>query len=74
MLFAYTDGVAEAANAQNELFGSERTLEALNRDSSAEPKEVLSNVMENINAFVAESEQFDDITMLCFRYNGPGGE
>lgn len=72
-LFVYTDGVAEATNAQNELFGSERTLEALNRAPDAEPKEVLSNVMENINAFVAEAEQFDDITMLCFRYNGPEG-
>ncbi len=70
-LFVYTDGVAEATNAQNELFGPERTLEALNREPDATPKEVLSNVMEGINAFVAEAEQFDDITMLCFRYNGP---
>ncbi len=30
--------------------------------------------MENISAFVAQAEQFDGITMLCFRYNGPGGE
>ena len=69
-LFVYTDGVAEATNAQNELFGAERTLDALNRDPGAEPKAVLSNVMEGIDAFVAGAEQFDDITMLCLKYNG----
>ena len=69
-LFVYTDGVAEATNARNELFGAERTLDALNRDPGAEPKAVLSNVMEGIDAFVAGAEQFDDITMLCFKYNG----
>jgi sigma-B regulation protein RsbU (phosphoserine phosphatase) len=70
-LFVYTDGVAEATNAQNELFGAERTLAALNRDPDAEPKTILTNVMDGIDAFVADAEQFDDITMLCFRYNGP---
>ena len=69
-LFVYTDGVAEATDAQNELFGSERTLEALNRDPDAGPKEILANVMAGIDAFVAEAEQFDDITMLCFKYKG----
>ena len=73
-LFVYTDGVAEATNAQNELFGAERTLAALNRDAGAEPETVLSNVMDGINAFVAGAEQFDDITMLCFKYNGPAPE
>ena len=73
-LFVYTDGVAEATNAQNELFGPDRTLEALNRDPDAEPKTILANVMAGIDAFVADAEQFDDITMLCFRYNGPGAE
>ena len=72
-LFVYTDGVAEATNAHNELFGPERTLDALNLDPDARPMTVLSNVMAGIDAFVADAEQFDDITMLCFRYNGTGG-
>ena len=70
-LFVYTDGVAEATSAEKELFGSERMLEALNRNPDAGPEEVLSNVMNGINAFVGEAEQFDDITMLCLKYNGP---
>ena len=69
-LFVYTDGVAEATNAQNELFGTDRMLSALNRNPDAMPEEVLSNVMNGINEFVAGAQQFDDITMLCLKYNG----
>jgi len=72
-LFVYTDGVAEATSAENELFGSERMLDALNADPDAKPEEVLTNVMHGIDVFVAEAEQFDDITMLCLKYNGPAG-
>ena len=69
-LFVYTDGVAEATSAEKELFGTERMLEALNRDPDAKPEDVLKNVMDGINAFVADAEQFDDITMLCLKYIG----
>lgn len=71
-LFVYTDGVPEATNAAEELFGAERTLEALNRDPGAAPEDVLANVTAGIDAFVAGAEQFDDVTMLCFKYNGSG--
>jgi serine phosphatase RsbU (regulator of sigma subunit) len=66
--------VAEATNAENELFGSERMLDALNVSPEAEPEAVLSNVMQGIDAFVANAEQFDDITMLCLKYNGPADQ
>ena len=69
-LFVYTDGVAEATNSNNELMGTERMLEALNRQPDADPHEVLLNVMDGITEFVNGAEQFDDITMLCLRYNG----
>lgn len=69
-LFVYTDGVPEANNAKNELMGNEKMLDALNKDPDASPKEVLANVMEGINAFVKGAEQFDDITMMCLKYNG----
>ena len=68
--FVYTDGVAEATNRENELFGSERMLDALNREPDAQPEQILANVMHDINSFVDGAEQFDDITMLCFRYLG----
>ena len=71
--FVYTDGVAEATNAQKELFGTERMLASLNRDPDAQPEQVLANMTQDINRFVDGAEQFDDITMLSFRYVGPSG-
>ncbi|MBQ6403645.1 MAG: serine/threonine-protein phosphatase [Oscillospiraceae bacterium] len=69
--FVYTDGVAEATNRNSELYGTGRMLDALNRDPDAMPELVLANVTQDINRFVDGAEQFDDITMLCFRYAGP---
>ncbi len=71
--FVYTDGVAEATNADNELYGTERMLAALNSEPDALPEKTLTNVMDDINRFVDGAEQFDDITMLCLRYYGADG-
>ena len=71
--FVYTDGVAEATNADNELYGTERMLAALNSEPEALPEKTLTNVMDDINRFVDGAEQFDDITMLCLRYYGADG-
>ena len=70
-LFLYTDGVPEATNAQNELFGTERMLDALNKDNDASPDVILNNVHEAVDCFVRNAEQFDDLTMLCLEYKGP---
>lgn len=70
-IFVYTDGVAEATNSTNELFGTDRMLDALNKEPGAKPEKVLENVMDGINEFVKGAEQFDDITMLCLKYHGP---
>ena len=68
-LFVYTDGVTEATNAKNELYGTERMLGALNNNPDADPQELLQNVQNGINQFVGNAPQFDDITMMCLRYN-----
>ena len=69
-LFVYTDGVPEATDAKNELFGKDRMLEALNRQADAAPEQILKNVREAVDGFVKEAEQFDDLTMLCLEYKG----
>lgn len=69
-LFVYTDGVAEATNARDELYGTDRMIEALNEDPDASPEEVLVAVKSSVDRFVADAPQFDDLTMLCLRYNG----
>ena len=74
VLFVYTDGVPEATDSNNELMGTDRMLEALNVNPDAEPEEVLKNVEKGVAAFVKDAEQFDDLTMLCFRYNGKDPE
>ena len=70
-LFVYTDGVPEATNIHNELFGNERMLNALNRDPDAAPDILIRNVRKDVDEFTGEAPQFDDITMLGLKYNGP---
>ena len=69
-LFVYTDGVTEATNTADELFGTDRMLEALNRNPDALPPELLPQIKAEIDSFVGEAPQFDDITMMCIQYYG----
>ncbi len=69
-LFVYTDGVAEATNDKDEAFTTDRVLSSLNADKKASCSSVLSNMQKAIDDFVKDSPQFDDITMLSFKYNG----
>ena len=72
-LYVYTDGVTEATNSEGELFGEKRLVESLNRDTSASTAEILATVRKDVDKFVGAAPQFDDITMLCFKYYGKGG-
>ena len=73
-LFIYTDGVTEATNAENDLFGTERLLSSLNEVRTGSSRDILNHVHENIGSFVLDAPQFDDITMLSLRYNGGGSD
>ena len=64
-IFVYTDGVPEATDAENRLFGTDRMLSALNAHPEASAQELLGRVKEEIDGFVGSAPQFDDITMLC---------
>jgi len=66
-LFLYTDGVAEATDTKNELFGTKRMLDALNQDPDANPKTLLSNMKAAVDEFVGSAPQFDDLTMLSVK-------
>ena len=69
-IFVYTDGVTEATNFDKKLFGEECLVAALNKNRDASPDELLKVVNDSIDEFVNDAPQFDDITMLAFRYNG----
>lgn len=69
-LFVYTDGVPEATDGAQKMFGAERMLAALNQTPDASPERILRDVKQNVDAFVKDAEQFDDLTMLCVEYKG----
>lgn len=69
-LFVYTDGVTEATNLQNELYGEDRLLTVMKGATDKTPREVLDLVRNDINEFVDEAPQFDDITMLEMVFKG----
>lgn len=69
-IFVYTDGVAEATNAEDELYGTDRMIQALNADASIGVKERILNMRKDIDDFVKDAPQFDDITMLTLDYYG----
>ena len=72
-LFLYTDGVPEATNTENQLYGEERLLDFMNRNATMEATELLPSLKADIDAFVGEAPQFDDITMLTFDYKTEEG-
>ena len=70
-IFQYTDGVTEAVNKDKKLYGMDRLQHALNEKClECSPEETLRLVKEDIDAFVGDNDQFDDITMLCLEYTG----
>ena len=69
-LFVYTDGVPEAINTDVEQYGTDRLLAVLNARKDEAPKDLLPEVRQDISAFAAGTDQFDDITMLGFVYTG----
>ncbi len=73
-LFLYTDGLPEATDADERMFGTERVLAALNGAKDASAQEILYAVHAAVNDFVKDAEQFDDLTMLCLDYRGTTGE
>ncbi len=77
-IFQYTDGVTEATNVSDELYGMNRLETILNCHTDLSPTQLLPAVKEDIDHFVGDAPQFDDITMLCLEFkkkiNRQGGK
>ncbi len=67
-IFQYTDGVTEAMNGKEELYGMERLGSVLRMNTAKKPEELLAAVKEDVDVFAGGAPQFDDITMLCVEY------
>ena len=70
VLFIYTDGVAEATNSSEELYGTDRMIKDLNKYTDAKIDELLINMKKEVDKFTGDAPQFDDITMLGLKYFG----
>lgn len=69
-LYLYTDGVTEATDLKEELYGEERLKNILDENKQAAPAELIKSVKEDVDAFAGEAPQFDDITMLALKVWG----
>ena len=73
-LYLYTDGVTEATDAAENLYGEERLRSLLNGLQGASAQAICERVKADVDAFAGDAEQFDDITMLCLTWHGPQAE
>lgn len=70
--FMYTDGVTEAINKEKELYGEDRLLKVAKDNKLATMEDLCNNISIDLTNFVDGEDQFDDITMISFRYKGEG--
>lgn len=71
-LLLFTDGLTEARNVRNELFGRERVTQLMARRGMA-PKEVVGSIVDELEVYARDTEQSDDLTLLAIRYVGSLG-
>ena len=69
-IYLYTDGVTEANNAEEAMFGEERLAASLNSVPDEDARLLCDRVKADVDGFVGDAPQFDDITMVCLRYLG----
>lgn len=64
----YTDGLTDAHDSARKLFGEKRLIDVIEKCSLAStPEEIVQSIIQEINRFTAEEEQFDDMTLLIFK-------
>jgi sigma-B regulation protein RsbU (phosphoserine phosphatase) len=66
-LVVFTDGVVEAVNAREEDFDEPRLLNAIQAGASGTPKQLLDRLMNDLDLFVGNTPQHDDITCLLVK-------
>ena len=69
-LFFYTDGVTEAQNHENALYGEERLLHDLERCPKKDPAEMIRCIRDEVTRHAHGAPQSDDVTLLALTYRG----
>jgi sigma-B regulation protein RsbU (phosphoserine phosphatase) len=70
VLLLYTDGVTEAMNAEQALYSPERLRSSVNRHCGKDPAEMIRDIRRDVDAFVGNAPQADDLTMMALRFRG----
>ena len=65
-ILLFTDGVTEAKNSENMMYGEDRLLVSATAHAQEHPQELVTSIREDVATFVQDAEQFDDITILAF--------
>lgn len=69
IIYTYTDGVTEATNENDEMFGDKKLLECLNNIEETQPETIAQKIKQSVREHTNSAPQSDDITMLIFKYN-----
>ena len=69
-IYLYTDGVTEATDLNEELYGEDRLHSILEKYKDETMEVICSEIKKDVDLFAGEAPQFDDITMLALKYNG----
>jgi len=67
LIVFFTDGVVEAANQDDELYGNERLLDLVLDNLELDPEPLRSKILESVMAWAGEGPQGDDITIVCLK-------
>jgi sigma-B regulation protein RsbU (phosphoserine phosphatase) len=71
-LVLFTDGITEATDPKEEMFGSDRLRAVVAQHSSASLEELQASILAAVDEFSGGAYQADDITLLIVRYPGKG--
>jgi sigma-B regulation protein RsbU (phosphoserine phosphatase) len=71
-VFVFSDGVIEAMNVADELYGNERLQADLCAASALTPEEIVRAIKAKVDGFTGEAPQSDDVTMLVLRWRPAG--
>ena len=68
ILIFHTDGLIEALNTDEEMYGTERLKDSISRiPDNFTASEVIERIVENVRLFVGEAEQYDDMTIVVIK-------
>jgi sigma-B regulation protein RsbU (phosphoserine phosphatase) len=70
-LVLYTDGLTEAENESQKLYGDERLLQLISSSEDLNTQNLVETIIEDVHAHVQTADQSDDLTLMAIKYNGP---